>query len=313
MPFRRLPNTDDSRLSALQTAKLKKDSTPPADWPISATNAAKLDTLYPQFKTALGTRAAQSEESTAARATGTAFNLARQLISHFLQALNNAIDRNAIPAAARAYYQLDVSQGTLPNISSQADVLLWGDRLADGEAKRITAGGAPIPFPTIGEVTAAVTDFTTKYETESTKAGTLTTDEQAVAALRPAADALILDLWDEIAFAYRHDPPATARDKARLWGVVYDTRPGEPPDNPPTPPAPAANAAEPRMQTTVTGDRRLVTGEGTYRPRKAESARLAKQTQPTLSFRQPICGLPPRAIRAPSSTSNQTKEFVFYR
>jgi len=228
------------RFTALDTAKLKKDSTAPADWPISAANATKLDAQFPAFKAALGTRAtAQSEDSAAVTQLGTAFSIARQLISHFIQTLNMAIDRHAIPATARAYYQLDLSQGSLPDLSSHDDVVLWGGRLADGETQRITAGGVPIPFPAIAEVTAAVGDFTTQRSAESGKAGTLTLDEQAVAALRPDADALILDMWDEIAFAYRKDPPSTARDKARLWGVVYDTRPGEPPVTPPSPTPPA--------------------------------------------------------------------------
>ena len=236
MPFRRLPDSDASRFTALQTCKLKKDATAAPLWPFDADNAAQLDALFPAFKLALGNRAtAQSEDTQAVTALGTAFNTARQLISHFLQALNNGIDRNAIPASARAYYQLDLSQSALPSLSSQTDVLLWGDRTVDGETKRVKAGGVPIPFPTIAEVSAALADYQTKRNAESTKAGILTADEQIVANQRPAVDALILDLWDEIVFAYRKDPPATARDKARAWGVVYGTHPGETPDPTPTP------------------------------------------------------------------------------
>ena len=236
MPFRRLPNSDESRFTALQTCKLKKDKTDPSQWPFSDDNAAKLETIFLAFKTALGDRAnAQSDDSAASNALGTAFNTARQLISHFIQALNNAIDRHVFPATVRAYYQLDIAQAAVPKLSSQADVLLWGNRLAVGEAKRIAAGGIAIPFPTIDEVNAAIADFQTKRTIESGKAGILTADAQIVANQRADVDALILDLWEEIVFAFRKDPPATARDKCRAWGVVYGTHPGEQPDPTPTP------------------------------------------------------------------------------
>jgi hypothetical protein len=63
--------------------------------------------------------------------------MARQLISHFTQTLNMAIDRHKFPASARAFYQLDGSQARVPQLTSEEDIMTWGDRLKEGEPARV--------------------------------------------------------------------------------------------------------------------------------------------------------------------------------
>ncbi|MBV9656797.1 MAG: hypothetical protein JO295_01680 [Verrucomicrobia bacterium] len=53
-----------------------------------------------------------------------------------------------------------------------------------------------------------------------------TASQNAMAGLRPDMDRLILDIWDEVEFAFRKaGSPASIRRKSREYGVVYDTRP----------------------------------------------------------------------------------------
>jgi hypothetical protein len=42
--------------------------------------------------------------------------------------------------------------------------------------------------------------------------------------MREEVDELILDLWDELDFAYRRDEAPAKRRRLREWGVVYETR-----------------------------------------------------------------------------------------
>jgi hypothetical protein len=239
MPFRRIPNSDAQRYCALQTCKLKSDATPAAERPISADNVTQLDAIFPQFKTALGARAADLSQQTASTdVASTALDVARQFISHFIQTLNMAIDRHTFRPSDRAFYQLDVNNGVVPPLASESDVLLWGQRVIDGEAARVAAGGMAIPFPSIAEVTTVFNDFKTKRDTQSHLSEAVDEDEEAIAALRPEVDALVVDLWDEIEFAFRRNAPSSLRNKAREWGVVYASRAGEQPDAPPAPEPP---------------------------------------------------------------------------
>jgi hypothetical protein len=196
----------------------------------------QLNALYPQFKTALGARAADMSQQTASTTvTSTALDVARQFISHFIQTLNMAIERHTFSPSDRAFYQLEVSNGVVPHLASESDVLLWGERLIEGEAARVAAGGTAIPFPSIAEVTTVFNDFKTKRDTQSHLSEVVDADEEAIAALRPEVDALVVELWDEIEFAFRRNAPSSLRNKAREWGVVYASRPGEQPDPPAAP------------------------------------------------------------------------------
>ena len=125
-----------------------------------------------------------------------------------------------------------------------ADRLTWAQNLRDGEAARATAQGPaykPMALPAAAEITAALNAYLPALETASTAKNAYDTAQEAVQGLRPAVDAVILDLWDTIEYTYRHEDATSLRRKAREWGVVYATRPGENPDPTPTPtPPPAA-------------------------------------------------------------------------
>jgi len=233
MPFRRLPNTDAGRLQALQAASAKAATVPAGQLAFSAANKATLDTTLPLFGTEMAesgvalagqTAATQAEDLQQARLT--------MWTSHFFQNLNMAIDRGVIPASARAFYLLDVSQESLPDMASETDLVLWAGRAVSGEAARVAAGGTAMPFPSATEVNTELTTYQTLRATQSTKKDTYAAEAEDVAALRPAVDALIRDIWDEVEFTFRHDAAPSLRAKAREYGVVYVSRPGEAPDAP---------------------------------------------------------------------------------
>jgi hypothetical protein len=131
------------------------------------------------------------------------------------------------PVTDRAFYQLNISQESLPDMSKETDLIQWAGNAVSGEAARIAAGGAAIPFPTIAQVSAELTAYQTARTAQSTKKDAFTAEAEDVEALRPPADSLILDIWDEVEFKFRHDSPSSLRAKAREYGVVYVSRPGE--------------------------------------------------------------------------------------
>ncbi len=148
MPFRQLPRTDAERSQALQVAKAKATAVGAGLLAFSAANKALLDAMELQFLTEVtqrGTALATQTEATRLLVAQAA--RLRMWLSHFLQNLNFAIDRGLIPVSARAFYLIDVSQESLPNISTEADLVLWAGRAVSGEAARVAAGGVALPFP----------------------------------------------------------------------------------------------------------------------------------------------------------------------
>jgi len=252
MPSRQLPRTDAERLQALQAASDKAAAVPAAHLAFSAATKTVLDATLPQFRTEVeqrGTALAGQTQATAAQIAQAA--RLQMWLSHFLRNLNFAIDRGLILASARAFYQIDVSQESLPNTSTEADLVLWAGRAVSGEASRIAAGGAALPFPPIAEVSAELNSYQSLRAQQSSKKDTFDAEAEDVEALRPPVDALILDIWDEVEFTFRHESASSLRAKAREYGVIYVSRPGEPPE-PGTPlPAPTGLVLNPQPDGTI--------------------------------------------------------------
>ena len=237
MPTRRLPRTDDDRSRALTTCANKVNTTPTANWLITpAQNATLQGQLSAWRNTRNAAATALSTQTTATATVNTRFTACARCISHFIQVLNLAIERGILLPGVRALYQLPVSHAAVPPINTVADAQLWQMNLENGEAARIAAGGTALAWPAIGEITASANLLTTAENSQSNAKGTYDILQENIAALRPAVDALILDLWDTIEYNLRHDAPSSLRRKAREWGVIYINDDGTEETDPPAPP-----------------------------------------------------------------------------
>jgi len=98
-------------------------------------------------------------------------------------------------------------------------------------------------MPSAAEIATAAAAYATSSATQSEKKDAFDTEQGQVAALRPAADKLIKDIWDHIEFTYRDEPGPSKRRKCREWGLTYIARPGETPD--PEEPAPETPQPQP--------------------------------------------------------------------
>lgn len=231
MPFRRLPDTDAGRSKALRTAKDKADNTPAKDLAFSQDTLTRLGNFQPGFNTEVQERGdALKEQAGSTKIKDEAQRIAVMFISHFLQVFNLGVTREKYSAADRAHYQLAVNQEELPSLSTESDVVLWGQNLISGEAARIKADGAPMQNPDISEVQTVYDDFKTKALKQSGKKDKYDKEQEDVEEERPEADDIVIDIWDEVEFTYRKDKPSSKRRKCREYGVVYVSRPGEEPE-----------------------------------------------------------------------------------
>lgn len=232
MPFRQLPQTDDERLKALQTSKEKAESTDPAQWAIAAETKTRLDDIYARFSKETGERGeALAAQAPASKKEDTAMDRAEKLMSHFWQVFNLAIDRDKYEEGDRAYYQAPVGSKEIPWGQTEAEIVLWGKRLIDGEAKRIAAGGTAMTNPGIDEVKTAYDAFMVEHNAQSAAKDKHDKEQEDVEDMRPGVDDFVRnDLWAEIEHHFRREEPPSLRRKAREWGVIYRSRPGEEPE-----------------------------------------------------------------------------------
>jgi hypothetical protein len=232
MPFRQLPQSDAQRTKAFEEAQKKLDSLNPTDVPaISSDTIAALTAFLPTWlqevderESALGVQviATTAEDAQQARVA--------QFISHFIQVFNLAVARGKYAAGDRKHYHLEANQEEVPKLTQESDLTHWGGNLIRGEAARIAAGGVPMQNPNIAAVEAEFNTWTALTEAQTNTKDTYEAEQKDVKNLRPDADSLILDIWDEVEFAFRREDAPNKRRKAREYGVVYVSRPGEEPE-----------------------------------------------------------------------------------
>lgn len=229
MSVRKLPESAAGRLTALQAGKERKDAIPaPPVIPYTANTITRLDTFYPIHKAKVEAMEAALVAQTNITATvKAARGDAEMYISHFFQALQNAIRRGVYDASVRGYYGLDINDGTVPPLKSEAEITYWGGKAATGEAARIAAGGTAVPFPTIGEVNTKVNAFKAANQLQANAKDLYDIAQEAVEAENIEADKLILKMWNETETAFDEGDKPSMRRKSRDWGVVYAVTPGE--------------------------------------------------------------------------------------
>ena len=219
---RTLPKSNPGRFKTLDAAFKKKAIVPPADNVLTPATEARLDTLHPLYKAAMldvGVKLAAQTASTAGVETSKA--QAKMYISHFFQSFNNGVDRGMFPASARGFYQLDVSSNSVPVMDTEADIILWGERIKDGDAARVLAGGAAMAMPTAAETDAQLQAFITRNNTQSTLKLDYDHAQEAVNTLNTEADGVIKKIWDEAETFYNEETASSKRRKCREWGVIY--------------------------------------------------------------------------------------------
>jgi len=240
MPYRALPDSDATRTAAINAAVAKNAAVAAPDRLISAATATALASLATRWSQETGERAAALGRQTASTSSLDRVGARlRMAASHFIQVYQLGVARGVFSPSGRASYELSVNEETVPDLAAESALLLWANRIVTGEARRTTnfSTEPAMAMPAASEVADLLADYQNELSLQTTAKDTLDAEQQDVADLRPEADALIKDIWDEVEFALRRLDPPSLRRRAREWGVFYALRPGEPEETTTPPPA----------------------------------------------------------------------------
>ncbi len=226
MPYRRLPNTDQARLRALQTAILLGQKKDPEQLAFSAKSLNRLRTFYTNFETTLiHHKLARTQQEKSSNTYLATVRKARLYLSHFIQVLNFAIQRGDMKPAVREFYGFNEKKS--PSLIMDSEVLEWGKKIIEGEHKRVTHGGNPLYNPSIAIVKVKFDQFLDAYHFQKTLQSNTARWTSKVADLRKEADEIILDIWNEVEEHYSDLQDDQKREKAMEYGLTYVYRPME--------------------------------------------------------------------------------------
>jgi len=226
MPYRRLPNTDQARLRALQTAIMMGQKKEAEELAFSAKSLARLRTFYTNFETTIiHHKLARTQQEKSSNTYLETVKKARLYLSHFIQVLNFAIQRGDMKPAVREFYGFNEMKS--PSLILDAEVLEWGKKIIEGESKRISHGGNPLYNPSIAVVKVKFDQFKDAYHFQKTLQNNTARWTMKVAELRKEADEIILDIWNEVEEYYATLPDDQKREKTAPYGLIYVYRPME--------------------------------------------------------------------------------------
>jgi hypothetical protein len=228
MPYRRLPKTDVTRIKSLEAIVDKDDARFEGTLVVSykAVDDARL--LLARLRRAhqYYMQQYQTQAREGKRCRHHAY-MARLYVSHFIQVLDMATIRKEIKPEAKRLYGLEPMSHVVPDLSTDAALVRWGEAVIRGERERLRSGGSPIYNPAIAKVSVYYTQFVDAlHEQQQFRLNTSRAHEQ-VAAMRDEVDALLLDVWNQVEAAFAGLPLAERVARCREFGLIYYYRSGE--------------------------------------------------------------------------------------
>jgi hypothetical protein len=221
MPYRRLPTTDKARLRALEAATKKISANQGGKLIVSYKTIEDLKNAKYKFESHLKQYELniqiQSEKNQEYK---TAMECARMYVSHFIQVLFLTSERGEINGGIK-YYGLESFEGKVPPLNSEEEILFWGNKVVEGEQKRIRSGGSAIYNPSIALVKIKVEAFNDAALYQQNLKRNTTRSYDKMQELRKSTNDFIGLLWNEIEENIKTDIPKHKRQLAQEYGIVY--------------------------------------------------------------------------------------------
>lgn len=199
MPYRRLPNTDKSRLAALRTLLDNNEIYTVRERFLDWKDINQARTCHDRLLTAVNQYDADKRAQW--RSGGRIEELQRRAymyLSHFSQVLLMCVMRGEIKRAALKLYGMQTEASQIPMENNLGSILEWGPKIINGEKERLKKGGRPIYNPTIGMVQTHFDIFRDAYDKQKALQARTAAMEQKLKDIRPEIDQLILRIWDQV-------------------------------------------------------------------------------------------------------------------
>jgi len=228
MPYRRLPNTDVARIKALKVAYDKGKELPPFKLAFTQSTYGKIELFINSFEKAMiNYKAAYGVQIEKSKEYIVLMKKAKLYLSHFIQVVNMAISRGELPEKTRTLYGMDIDEQKVPSLNTEKDMIEWGKKIIEGEAKRIMSGQQPITNPTIAIVKVRYENFVESFNHQKILQQNTQRMLNELDALRTKADDIILNIWNEVEATYKDLPDDLKREKSTDYGLVYVYRKNE--------------------------------------------------------------------------------------
>ena len=229
MSYRRLPNTDSARLKALQKAYEKGLELSPIDLAYSQKTFNKLRLFLSNFEKAYidyqSAYTVQVENNKANYLPK--LNKAKIYILHFFKVLKMSIERGDLPKNSLDFFELKANK--MPVLTSEDKIFFWGNKIIEGESKRMSLGLKPVTNPTFGIVRVYFDNFVQEYRTQKKLKDNSAYFLNILASMRAEVNDIIKNIWDETELHFGNLEKSEKEANLLSYGVIFYTKKTEKP------------------------------------------------------------------------------------
>ena len=221
MPYRRLPTTDKARMRALEAALKKTAKKGKKKLAISTILTEELQNVKRRFENMLTHYELNIKIQTDKHQDyKKEMEGARMYISHFIQVLYLSSDRGEINGGIK-FYGLKEFDGKVPPLNTEEEILFWGNKIVEGEQKRIQNGGSAIYNPSIALVKIRIENFYDATIFQNNLKRNTTRSFDKMGAIRKITNDFISKMWSEIEDNIDVDDAKIKRQLAEEYGIIY--------------------------------------------------------------------------------------------
>lgn len=231
MPTYDAPQNDQARLQFMRTAvNTGTNDIAAGNNYVSQATLDGMNALTPNFETAYNyVNTALSQRSQQVRERDQEARLLETLVRDFWEVLRRRVNRQSQPTALLQQYGLTLD-GTTPTIRTPLEWITAANIVVAGDAAAVANGYAAMVNPSAAEVSSQLSGTQAAQNLIAGADRMYDEAQEALAILRPQADALIQETMDELRFNLRKRDTPSRRRIIRTYGGTYNYSPGESPE-----------------------------------------------------------------------------------
>ena len=220
MLAKKLPETDEERLCILQAILEQEEIIEASDRILSIIEFHDLRMFTTTFESTDSVHNQAIMDTEKAKALyDDLFKNAQLYISHFIQVLFLTVIRNEIRAEHLTFYGFKEDNPVLPDLSTEEDILKWGENLMRGESERTYRGGIPLYNPAIAKIKVHYELFKESIYSLSIYEKNLQRLQKKMEDLREKADDLIWDIWTKAEEQFGNYPQEAQAAKFKAYKI----------------------------------------------------------------------------------------------
>lgn len=223
MYLKKVPETDEGRIKALQAAIDREELNGDQEIILSIDEMEELRLFVTSYEGArFVLKQAMKDFAKSQTDYVELFKNAQMYVSHFIQVLQLTVIRNEIKLEALSDYGFESGEETvLPNLSTEEAVLHWGEKIIQGEAKRMSRGGYPLYNPAIAKVRVHYELFSDAVHSTRIYRQNLVRQQTILQEMQKKSESMIRDIWSRVEEKYGNLPLQELSQIYQVYKVNY--------------------------------------------------------------------------------------------